>query len=371
MEGIPRLDPSPHESAPFGHFDEHEKNTIADPIEDLDAFAARVAEWQDPREHYDESDEVRKLEWAVLASVPGKAIKVSGLFADKQEARDQARKAGHDGLFDAWVVPVGRFFPFGPGIEGHESVEGLAREFGEGFNRRIDTMKARLENKDGTKEKSEEGEKEDKEDKSEEEAEEEVKPEAEKEEPAPEVDKALLKKMKACLSRGDAKGMRQIGQRHVVIGHMQVEYGKSYLIGVFGAFEDAETASKQGKMLADEPPQDVFGTEQRVVDFVVGSMYEWKPFPFDFMSNVEKTHSDSRNLEKLMQSSMYRQSTEYKSAVKNLRQFHDEREAYESDFPALPAPAPAPAPAPEEEEEGGASGSGVKKSSVDDVDDVE
>ena len=196
-----------------------------------------------------------------------------------------------------------------------------------------------------------------------------MKPEVEKEEPAPQVDKALLKKMKACLSRGDAKGMRQIGQRHVVIGHMQVEYGKSYLIGVFGAFEDAETASKQGKMLADEPPQDVFGTEQRVVDFVVGSMYEWKPFPFDFMSNVEKTHSDSRNLEKLMQSSMYRQSTEYKSAVKNLRQFHDERQAYESDFPALPAPAPAPAP--EEEDEGGASGSGVKKSSVDDVDDVE
>lgn len=362
MEGIPRLDPSPHESAPFGHFDEHEKNTIADPIEDLDAFAARVAEWQDSHEHYDESDEVRKLEWAVLASVPGKAIKVSGLFADKQEARDQAKKAGHDGLFDAWVVPVGRFFPFGPGIEGHESVEGLAREFGEGFNRRIDTMKARLESKDdtdATKEPEEEEVKTEEEDVKTEE--EEVKTE--------EVDKALLKKMKACLSRGDAKGMRQIGQRHVVIGHMQVEYGKSYLIGVFGAFEDADTASRQGKMLADEPPQDVFGTDQRVVDFVVGSMYEWKPFPFDFMANVEKTHSDSRNLEKLMQSSMYRQSTEYKSAVKNLRQFHDERQAYESDFPALPAPSSDPN---EDEDVGaGASGSGVKKSSFDDVDDVE
>lgn len=176
--------------------------------------------------------------------------------------------------------------------------------------------------------------------------------------------------MKACLARGDTKAMRQVGQRHVVIGHMQVEFGKTYLLGIFGAFEDSDAAAKHAKALADQPPQDVFGTQQRVVDYITGSMYEWKPFPFDFMSNVEKTHATSKNLEKLMQSSMYRQSAEYKSAVKNLKQFHDERQAYEQEFPALPAPGEGSSSS-SSSSDGGASGSGSKKSAADDMNEVD
>ena len=340
MNGIPHLDSSPSENAPFGHFDEHEKNTIADPIDDLDVFAERVSSWEDPEEQFDESDDVRKLEWAVLASVPGQAIKLSGLFADKTEAREQAVKASHDNLFDAWVVPVGRFFPFGLAISGRESVASLAHDFAEHFNARIDTMKRRVENKDAEEPEAEPP--------AEQPAAVKAKAEAAVE-AQEDVDTKILRKMKACLSRGDNKGMRVTGQRHVVLGHMQVEYGKSYLLGVLGAYESAEEASRRAKALSEIPPMDMFGTEQRVVDYVTGGMYEWKPFPFDFMSNVEKTHAGSKNLEKLMQSSMYRQSTEYKSAVKNLQKFHQERERYESEYPALPAPASGDAGASTEE----------------------
>ena len=127
--------------------------------------------------------------------------------------------------------------------------------------------------------------------------------------------------MHRAIQRGDAAKHGIAGQKYVVIANGGVD-SKSSLLRVCHYGDDAGQVEAKARQLYDT---DI--TKKRV-DYLVARMGEFKPWPPNFLTGVERTivpHNPSQ--QRMYEASMLQQSDEYQNSLKEIENFHAQNEA--------------------------------------------
>lgn len=308
---FPALDCGPSMANPIGQFNPGD-STIASPIDDIDKFVSDIENFRD-KEHYD--DELETMAWAVMTLVEGIGIKFSGIFSNKTDAIERAKEVSLD-LFNVYVLPFGRWTSLPVG----SSVADVARRFAESYNERIDEVRRRLEKSstfDSFEDFHSKSESDDKDETS----------------SASVVDKAVVQKMQRAIQRGDATKHAISGQKYVVIANAPID-ATSSLLRVCHYGDDASQVEAVARGLYEKD------TTCKRVDYLVARMGEFKPWPPNFLTGVERTivpHNPSQ--ERMYAASMMQQSDEYQNSLKEIEEFHKQNEGGASGSKAIEASA--------------------------------
>jgi hypothetical protein len=298
---FPALDCAPSMANSVGQFN-HKDSTLATPIDDVEAFVADIESFRD-EEHYD--DDLETMSWVVMTLVEGLGIKFSGVFANKSVAVERAKEVSLD-LFNVYVLPFGRWTSLPVG----STVSEVARKFAETYNDRIDEVKRRLERtKEDKAFDSHDDFHDNHVDKDPEEAKE------------ADVSESIVQKMQRAIQRGDATKHKLEGQKFVVIANAGIDSTTS-LLRVCHYGDDAGQVETTARRLYEAD-----STSKRV-DYLVARMGEFKPWPPNFLTGVERTivpHNPSQ--QRLYEASMMQQSDEYQSSLKEIEKFHKQNES--------------------------------------------
>ena len=298
---FPVLDCGPSMANSIGQFN-HKDSTIATPIEDIDQFVEDISNFRD-KELFD--DNLETMSWVVMTLIDNACIKFSGVFSSKEEAKARCKEVSLD-LFNTYVLPFGQWVSLPVGSQ----VEDVAREFAKTYNERIDEVKRRLQRS--------------KEDKNFDSYEDFSKGEqaeaSEASEASEKPDPAIVTKMQRAIQRGDATKHRIDGQKFVVVAHASVN-SSTGLLRVCHYGDDMSQVENTARQLYDTD------VTQKRVDYLVAQMNQFKPWPPNFLTGVERTivpHNPSQ--QRMYEASMMQHSDEYQNSLKEIEDFHNQND---------------------------------------------
>lgn len=296
-----------------------------EPIDNVDEFVSSVLATRDAPQISDD-DDLAPLSHGIVAHIAGQCIKFGPCFSSEAAAREHAAKISIDGLLETTPIKMYEWVPFGP--EPLPSAEQLVRVFVEDFNDRHTRMEERIKAVHDHNKRLDDAQ-----GRAQAAAIEEPPPAAAPGEahatppPSPEpaaeavtgpdteAANKIMRQLQNAVKRGDIKRSYVDGQRFMVLGHMRAPTPAGHwLLRYCGVFADGQAATDHAKSLFNRCPG------KKRFDYIVADLYNWKPFPIDFMSNIRQIHCTNPNVQKFYEASNFKASDEYASMLKEVEE---------------------------------------------------